>query len=335
MQRINTEETMEELAGTEKLIKIKRAKKIVGFEHEILDRLALIKKDYATTLKDLNPPTDSQEFIDWLWDQNKGCQRCLLSANRNGVVKPDGNALADIMVVLEGPGPLEDAARIPLVGPLELRGSHCGHCTRIKTCFNQRLKKKSDQRTNYGERKEIVCRPNYVDYKTTEEYFWLHSTGAILDGMLVRRFKYAYPRLNWIKQYNGNNPDQPWTHHSPWFFTNVVMCRSYDKLSERDVPPPNMAISKCKEWLAGYWAAVQPKVIIALGKPALITMMGSEPASYKVQINEPAESKYGTVLYNVHPAHIMREKNKDIKAHHLARLLQTFELALEIAGYPV
>lgn len=320
--------------STEQVEKPKKVKKPVGFEHEILDRIAKIKKEYAVNLKDLNPPHDPQEFIEWLWEQNRGCQRCLLSSHRNGVVRPDGDARADIMVVLEGPGALEDGARLPLVGPMELRGSHCGRCLKVRRCYSHRISYLPGKRPR-DTAKEIVCRSEYVDRRVIDENFWLHSTGAVLDGMLVRRFKYAYPRNNWIEQYNAANPEQPWTHHSPWFFTNVVMCRSYDKLSERDTTPPNMAISKCKEWLAGYWGAVNPKVVIALGKPALITMMGSEPASYKVQINEPAESKYGLVLHNLHPAHIMREKNKDIKAHMLAKLLQTFEMALEMAGYPV
>jgi hypothetical protein len=55
----------------------------------------------------------------------------------------------------------------------------------------------------------------------------------------------------------------------------------------------------------------------------------------QVTINEPIETKYGTVLFQNHPAHAMREENSTVQALQFAKLGDTLRRALEIAGYAV
>lgn len=302
-------------------------------DHAILERVALIDKRLVEGLDETTIPTDPQEFLDWWWSQAKVCEECPLCETRNSVVKPDGIPSAKIMVISEGPGFLEDLASVPMVGPLELRSSHCNLCSKTTDCFEHRLLNKLTERGKPA--KAVECDPNYTGKFSLKNTFYLRSAGAIMDGILIDNWDMTYPRHNWIKHYNTLHQDQPWTHESPWFFTNVVLCRSTDITGLKDTTPESVPRQKCKRWLVYQWAAVNPELVVCFGRVALGVLMGSEEAAKGIAPNEIVETKFGPVLFQNHPAWFMREKGLNTKAYGFAKVASTLEKALAYVGLPV
>jgi len=303
-------------------------------EHPILKTVYELNKEYASEQDAIDAPTDPQEFLDWWWTTKaKICERCILSERRTTVVKPDGLASAKIMVLGEGPGMLEDLSAIPMVGPLELRGSRCGLCSNSKGCYSHKMLAEPDSRSQKN--KVINCEPNFVGKLTIRNNFYLRSAGSIVDGMLIDKYKFAYPRQNWINFHNQNNPDQPWEHESPFFFSNSTLCRTTDATGLKDQPPDSVPRRMCKYHLAYQYAAVQPKIIICLGKVMLGVLLGAESKADLVSANEIVDSKFGPVIFNYHPAAAMRNPNNESKGLEFAKLVLTFEKALEYAGYQI
>jgi uracil-DNA glycosylase len=301
--------------------------------HPILDRVAAIRSNLVEGLNYAEIPTDPEEFLEYFWAKEiSSCQRCMLAETRSIVAKWDGTTKAKIAVILEGPGFLEDRAGIPLVGPIELRGSRCGTCFNVKECYQHRLMYKPFGKAGEPTGKE--CTPDIRDKSTLPHSFYLRSTGAIVDAILINNWKFSYPRHNWITRYNLLHPDAPWTHESPWFFSNIVLCRSWDKEKNKDMPPSTGAKLSCKPWLVFQLAAVNPELILCLGRESLNSLIGEKPAQ-SVRPGQFVDSKYGKILYYYHPAHLMRERNKQIKAHNYGKFSRILEQALEYVGLPI
>lgn len=302
----------------------------VKIENEILERIASINKQYIVDCEDA--PTDPQEFLDWWWSQASNCKECYLCESRNSVVKPDGLANADIMIVGEGPGFLEDLARIPIVGPQELKSSHCNMCTKIKSCFSARI---LDNPNSYGKKaKKVTCLPNYEDKEQITDTLFLRSTGSILDGILLK-WKFKFARHNWIEYYNKHHVGNEWEHKSPFMITNIALCRTTDATGLRDQSPSSVTKNKCKRWLAFQWAAVNPKIIICFGREALAILAGNDKKAGLVVPNEIINTKFGPVIYQQHPAAFMREDKKAVRALGYAKVYDTVKKALEYCEYDV
>lgn len=63
------------------------------------------------------PPAQRRESLKALYRQARGCTQCAqLAAGRSQVVFGSGNADADVLLVLDAPGPREDEQGLPLVG---------------------------------------------------------------------------------------------------------------------------------------------------------------------------------------------------------------------------
>jgi uracil-DNA glycosylase len=309
-------------------------KKPIVTGNPILDRVALIDKRYIEELDPEAVPKDPQEFLDWWWKTSASiCEACPLSETRTRVVRPDGVASADIMIVGEGPGFMEDLVGIPMVGPLELRYSHCGVCKNNKACFSHKLKAFPMQRS--GKNKAVECNPNYTGKREFDgSRFFIQSAGSIVGGILIHKWNFNYPRHNWFEAYNKLHPDDPWTHKSPWFVTNITLCRTTDVTKLKDSPPDGVPRQKCKRHLAMQWAAVNPKLIVCFGRVALSVLMGAEERSKSVTPNSIVETKFGPVLFQNHPAFFMREQNREVKAFGFAKVAATLAKALEYVGYP-
>jgi len=298
-------------------------------KNEITHRIGLVKKDYIEGLDEDACPKDGDEFLNYFWEKEiANCQRCVLSNTRLNVVKWDGVCSADIMIVLEAPSILEDLSAVSFVGPMELRGSRCGKCRNVGECY------KSKMLTRVGEWKKknpkpIVCTPSFTDHNLIKDNFYMRSSGAIFDAILME-WKFNYPRHNWITQYNENNPDNPWKHISPWFITNSTLCFNPDSNKIDSVPR-----EKCRRWLAYQWSACNPKITIAFGRMALRSLMGSEEAAKKIKPNDIIQTKFGPVVYSGHPAAAMYEPNKEIRAFKLAIVKSSLEIALDYCGYSI
>ena len=303
------------------------------FENPILTRIASIREDYLDGIDEADCPTDPAEFLEKFWElEMSKCKECVLAQTRTQVVKWDGIVDAPIMVVLEAPGQLEDLAGIPLVGPMELRGSRCGHCENVRACYSYRLLNRPNEFRKKQAGRE--CDPKFTEEPQLNSKFYMRSSGALIDGILLDQWKFAYPRNNWIEQYNTANPTKPWTHKSPFFFTNSVLCRGTDASKSRDMPPEAVPAKKCKRWLAFQWACVQPKLTLAFGKVSAAILLGSEAAARRATYNEIQESKFGPVMCQIHPASFMREPNKELRGYGYAKIQRTLELALEQVGLP-
>lgn len=295
-------------------------------EHPIFLKAAKIDKNLEHLFYDdqSNIPTDPQAFLDWLWETKlKICTNCVLSETRNSVAKYDGDINAKIMVVLEGPGFLEDLASLPLVGPNELLSSHCNTCTKITKCYASRVNFNPGRRRPFVEKTNITCKPDYTNDRLVTKPVSIYSSGAVFDGLLFSKYKYAFPRHNWIKNSNIDIK-------SPWFITNTVLCRSYKVDTGKDIAPPSAAIHECKKWLILQWAALQPKVILCLGKVALSTIIGETKGKY-ARPGDMFHTKFGPVLYYEHPAKIMREESH-IQPRSYGKLGKTLDKALFLAG---
>jgi len=302
-------------------------------DHKILERIATIDKRFIEDLEVEVVPKDPEVFLHWWWDTfAKGCQNCPLSERRNHVVRPDGTSSAKIMIIGEGPGFLEDLTKLPMVGPLELKESHCGKCKNATTCFSQRILRAPLAMGRPA--KAVRCLPNYTSKQTLPNTFFIRSAGAVVDGILLKKWKFNYPRHNWIKYYNRMHPDKPLLHSSPWFVTNVVLCRTTDITGLRDSSPESVPRQKCKKWLTFQWAAVNPELIICFGRVAMGVLIGSEEGAKTIVPNTIVDTKFGPVLFQNHPAYFMRERGRSVKAYGFAKVASTLEKALDYVGLP-
>lgn len=295
-----------------------------------MQRIETIDKEYVTGIDESTVPEDPEEFLTWWWETYaKACTECPLSETRNHVVKPDGLSTARIMIIGEGPGFLEDLTGVPLVGPMELRTSHCGSCNKYRGCFDHRLIR--DLKNNrYKAAVAVTCDPAPAGKLVATDRFYIKSSGSIFDGVLLEKWKFNFPRHNWIRLYNETHEDKLEVI-SPWYITNSILCRNTDATRTKDQPPLPLARKKCLKWLTFQWAAVQPELIICFGRSALASMIG-ETASKTIAPNTLIETKFGPVLFEIHPAATMREKNSTAKAYGYAKIGKTLEKALTIIG---
>ena len=300
----------------------------------ILKKIKGIKPEYLLDLEGMEITEDLDDFYNLVKPMFMKCNDCVLHTSRTQVVAPDGIPRSDIMIVLEGPGFLEDRTGVPLVGPLELRGSRCATCANSDKCFHDKILSRP-----YGWKKKKLgiadCDEKQTGAITLPDTVYLHSTGSIIDGMLINEWKFAYPRHNWVAQYNEAHPTKPWPMKSPFFVTNAVLCRAADPLTGKDARPKRTHWEACRKWLTYQWVACDPKIIVCFGRSALATILGNETAALRQKPNEIVVTKFGPVIFNNHPAFFMREENRQIRGLGYAKLKRTFEMALQYAGYPI
>lgn len=221
---------------------------------------------------------------------------------------------------------------VPMVGPLDLQASHCNLCKNVHDCFSSRIS--YSRYSKLPAPKAVTCKPNYTAKHELTKKFSIRSAGSVFDGILIKKWKFNYPRHNWLLSYNTLHQDAQWTHKSPWFITNTVLCRSTDITGIKDSPPESVPRSKCKKWLAFQWAAVQPDLILCFGRVSLGVLMGNEDGAKTVQPNSYVDTKFGKVLFQLHPAYFLREKSAIVKAYGFAKLASSMERALEYVGLP-
>lgn len=278
-----------------------------------------IEKDWDLSLI----PHTRKEAFDWMLKEMSTCTNCILSETRNKVVLPDGDLNSEIMIIFQNPSFNEDLTGMPITGLQEIVSSDCGYCTKVKKCFEGRLLNRVDG--YMSKTKPIICKPDIIQERTIPSNVFLKSTGSIFDGILAKKHGLKFPRLNWIKDRNKNG--EMIGHTSPFFITNTVLCRSTDSSRSKDIEVATVPKSRCKPWLMLQWAIVRPKVIICFGQEALKSITKNY-----VSINEFCETPYGKVLYNKHPAFIMRELNKENKSYGYASIGETIDIALREVG---
>lgn len=310
-------------------------KNVESCGNPILDRVLLIHKDFITSKDIEEAPINPAEFYSWWWDTKaSNCLNCILGEHRTCVVKPDGliDGKPKIMIIGEGPGILEDVTGLPMVSPTVLRSSRCGFCRKASNCFSHKMLDRPNSR--HPRNKTISCNPLPSENLQLTRKFYLQSAGSLVDGLIFRQWGLAYPRQSWLDLYNKLHPDKPFTHSSPWFITNTTLCRSSDPITGKDSPPSTAVKAACKKWLAWQWAAVNPRISIVLGIPALDVVTSGSEKSGVIPGEIFNTSKFGPIIFFNHPAKAMREENKMTQGLMIARIASIFKKALEFSGYP-
>lgn len=274
-------------------------------------------------------PEEPHEFLEWLFETHLNhCKSCYLHENRNFVVKPDGQALSPVMIVLEKPGFLEDLTRVPLTGLHEIKSSQCTNCLKVMTCFKHQLKMPFKKIP--WQRSVIKCEPELTETITIPKQAFMRSSGSVFDGLIVKKYGLKFPRQAWIDLAKANFPHSNAPSKGPWFITNSVLCRPVNAETGADSSPESTALKACNLWLTLQWAACQPKVVIGFGKishQALWQNKKAKPAN-----NILHETIFGPSIANVHPAAIMRYELDEERAAGYASIGRSLDLALQQAG---
>lgn len=297
--------------------------------HPILDRASLWGAAYYDCYPE-TVTTDRKEFFDMVLEDASKCSACPLSESRNKIALPDGEFGAKIMIISDTTSFLEDLSGIPITGPQEIKSSECNRCRNVMSCYDQRLTLEPYKRSK-GQRREIICKPQPVKQDMITKPAYLYSVGSVLDGLLIKKYNGVFPRHNWVLDYERKTGELS-EIRSPWFITNAVMCRSWDKRNIRDVPPDNYPMRECKKWLALFWACLEPDVIIALGRKAMGSVIGSHKRAEKIPFGSIVETKIGTVVFNTNPASILRDRSELRSGRDYGKIGKTLDIALEIAG---
>jgi len=150
------------------------------------------------------------------------CTRCGLAEGRNQIVFGDGNPVADLMFVGEGPGQEEDRRGLPFVG----------------------------------------------------------KAGELLTQMIEKGLG---------------------IERSDVYICNIVKCRPPNNRT-----PLEREVASCSPFLDGQIAAVKPKVIVTLGKPATSLLLGREVAITRIR-GGWFEYRGIPLMPTLHPAYILRQ----------------------------
>ena len=299
--------------------------KITQPERVVNGRILLEGKLYMISYGTKNPSTTNKVVTimgDFL------CRKVKSIEGANSVCTYDLTIEDDPSFYIANVGLVHNCS-LPLVGPLELRGSRCNNCNNCSSCFKSRVLSHPEART--GARRVVKCVPSITTQQQAPGEFYIRSAGSVFDGILLSKWKFTYPRHNWVKYYNEHNPDNKWEHSSPWYITNTTMCRAVDASKLKDEPPPSVAMAKCKKHLVYQVAALEPKIIVALGTKAKEVLLGTTKAK-QVARGEIVQSKFGPVICDVHPAHLMRETQKEFVGYGYAKIADTLQKALEYVG---
>ena len=221
-----------------------------------------------------------------------------------------------VMFVGEAPGHLESRTGIPMVGSVELRGSHCAHqCTHFEACFvdGRNFVHHVSRPCNFEQLQE---RKQFIPLRLTKRNP-LNTAGELLDSALGESgLIRSSPQhlVNLLRQWGkGNPPDMP---EANVYITNAV--RHHPTDSEGKNRRPTVAeIKGCGPWLEMTVHLVRPKVVVALGGPGLSALGISKDiksitalcSSNPKEPVVPLKTRLHPVVFPcIHPSYAMRQK---------------------------
>jgi DNA polymerase len=121
----------------------------------------------------------------------------------------------------------------------------------------------------------------------------------------------------------GKLLDQIWTAAgmttADWYITNVVLCRPVAPKGsgKQNLTPKVDQIKRCRWFLLSQLHLVQPKIVVALGRPATEAMLGirgirmGDYRGIKVKPDENLELKDTIVFPMIHPAAILHSQGTE------------------------
>jgi DNA polymerase len=98
------------------------------------------------------------------------------------------------------------------------------------------------------------------------------------------------------------------------YIANIVKCRPTDD-NGRDRPPSAEEVAACLPYLQRQIALIQPRMIIALGKTAAVSLLGMSPETPVGQLRGRVHQLNGIPLVvTYHPAYLLRKPADKAKA---------------------
>lgn len=163
-------------------------------------------------------------------------------------------------------------------------------CTRCGLCRN-RTKTVFGVGDRHAEWLFIGEGPGYYEDKQGEPF--VGKSGALLDCMLAA-----------LGLKRGDNA----------YIANVVKCRAADEQG-KDRPPTPEEIAACLPYLQRQIELIQPRVMVALGKTAAVSLLGMDPATPVGQLRgKPHEYRHIPMVVTYHPAYLLRQPTEKRKA---------------------
>ncbi len=274
------------------------------------------------------------------------CGKCPLHANRlpqrpvldDGAISSDpfweydeelaavGPLFAEIMMVGEGPGQFEQRTGIPFVSFGVLAGSFCAsQCEIYDRCYNEKSP------FPQGRCEFTPLAAEGAPEARAMGRFKIHTAGNILDHALVGAGLW---RESWNARFRLWEKTDEKTAPRPGsvYLTNVVKCRSVDE-SGKDLAPPRESADACRTYFEQQLYIVQPKVLVALGGPAvkfLTDMRDPKVLSIRGQVYLGEDQL--PVVVEAHPSWILRQENLASQKENLANLTASLEIAKQIVA---
>jgi uracil-DNA glycosylase family 4 len=256
--------------------------------------------------------------------------------NVNSPHMPVGATQAEIMMVAEGPGQFEQRTGNPFVTYQILAGSTCAYqCGEYEKCYNPQ-----------SQVPQQPCKPtplsklvSYDELVATRKQraatppFPLKTVAGFLDNALKAAGLW---REGWNTRQELLEADSEKGRPRPGsiYLTNVVKCRSCQPRASgkgfEDLSPSKENMDACAPYLEMQIHIVQPKVIVAMGNPAVIGLIGiADPKVLSLRGNAYPSKWQIPVLVEVHPSYISRQSPSD-QTELLAAFVQTLEKAKQI-----
>lgn len=163
-------------------------------------------------------------------------------------------------------------------------------CTRCGLCRN-RTKTVFGVGDRQAEWLFIGEGPGYYEDKQGEPF--VGKSGSLLDNMLAA-----------LGLKRGANA----------YIANVVKCRATDEQG-KDRPPTPEEIAACLPYLQRQIELIQPRVMVALGKTAAVSLLGMDPATPVGQLRGKIHNyRQLPMIVTYHPAYLLRQPNDKRKA---------------------
>lgn len=256
---------------------------------------------------------------------------------------PLGATSAEIMMVAEGPGQFEQRTGVPFVTYQILVGSTCAYkCGEFENCYNSNsqmpqqpckptsLEKiaKDDPKTVEGIRQQRASATAFP-IKTVAGYLdrALHRAGLWREGWNTKQVL--------LEVTSDKGKPRP----GSIYLTNMVKCRSCKPREGggwEDESPSKENMDTCTPWLEMQIHIIQPKVVVAMGNPAIMGTTGiTEPKVLSMRGNMYPGKFSLPVVVEVHPSFIARQRGDDAAEQQeelLTHFVNSLELAKQIAS---
>jgi uracil-DNA glycosylase family 4 len=251
---------------------------------------------------------------------------------------------AEIMLAAEGPGEYESRTGQPFTGYQTLAGSLCAReCKSFEGCYQKGaavpLQPCQPKSIRKGADDPKILGTQLVQIRTERaqaEAFPLRTAGELLDQALQQAGLW---RESWNARqlYREGLSERAQPRPGTIAIANLVNCRPCKPKADasdgmEDRPPTKAESDACRQWLELQVAIIQPKVILALGNPAIAALTGMTDPRVLTNRNRLFPSYLGIpVVAEVHPAYWMRQ-NAGAERIAVDQLIESLKQAQAVAA---